>query len=653
VKDPGYKDAQAAFKKALRPPEKGESVPVEESLSAVRAFAGLADERVFKSLVKSVRVLHRAVEEARVELDEATERLEQVRGPHFREMEQYYRDHGHFPETILLTRKEALETLGKAQAEAAAVYDAWVRIREAVYRGLGTNLETLGGGRDRMWKTVVKEGAEAKDPEVRAALCHALERIPDPRAEEILLEVEEAAEESLEVTIAALTALSHRRSVPGFERIRMRLADERWGVVVAAIRGIGLYRRPEVIPALVERLRTAEGRIHADLVEALFDLTGKHVPDTYEAWASWWKTQGEEFLPRWSEDKEKRLSAIEDIGLSDPDEIDVSAELAALLPRETEPELRQEILDFLAIHRSQFARLTLIRVLEDPEKSLRIAAIRGLAHYRHLSVPEALMRRVEEADEEELMAIFQALRRLWGGADDFSVDKPDREALRRWWRLNKDRVGRHFVRLGARDVAAGKTPPKLEGRWQDRNFYGIQIRSKRVLLVVDISLSMEEPAVEGQERKKIEVAKQELTRAIRSLPEDAVFGLVVFADVPEVWRDGMMEVDPAVRKSALEWAAALTTRLATNLYDTLELCFRIGTPESDLKSVTKPDTIFLVSDGAPTVGRFTNGDTILEHVRRWNEHRRIKIHAIGVGHDHDVDFLRKLAENNGGLYVAR
>jgi hypothetical protein len=103
----------------------------------------------------------------------------------------------------------------------------------------------------------------------------------------------------------------------------------------------------------------------------------------------------------------------------------------------------------------------------------------------------------------------------------------------------------------------------------------------------------------------------------------------------------------------VDWVKELKMDPGTNVYDTLELAFQLGTPKSTLRSAESPDTIYFVSDGDPTVGKYLEPEPILEFVRRVNAHRRVKIHAIGVGFDHNVDFLRTLSEQNGGVYVAR
>ena len=67
------------------------------------------------------------------------------------------------------------------------------------------------------------------------------------------------------------------------------------------------------------------------------------------------------------------------------------------------------------------------------------------------------------------------------------------------------------------------------------------------------------------------------------------------------------------------------------------------------------DTIFLLTDGTPTNpdGTVASRDRILEATRRWNPNGAITIHTIGVGKGIDVNFLTKLATQNGGRFVQR
>jgi Mg-chelatase subunit ChlD len=92
----------------------------------------------------------------------------------------------------------------------------------------------------------------------------------------------------------------------------------------------------------------------------------------------------------------------------------------------------------------------------------------------------------------------------------------------------------------------------------------------------------------------------------------------------------------------------------TNIHDALELAFHIvGMGARDKNYEIGADTIFFLSDGIPNRGKITDPVMILEEVKRWNQLRRVKIHAVGVGSDHQAAFMKALADASGGTYVSR
>ena len=60
-------------------------------------------------------------------------------------------------------------------------------------------------------------------------------------------------------------------------------------------------------------------------------------------------------------------------------------------------------------------------------------------------------------------------------------------------------------------------------------------------------------------------------------------------------------------------------------------------------------TVFLMTDGQPTDA---SADEIVQRSRQLNR-GGVTLHTIGLGPDQDADFLRRLAEANGGTYVDR
>ena len=92
-------------------------------------------------------------------------------------------------------------------------------------------------------------------------------------------------------------------------------------------------------------------------------------------------------------------------------------------------------------------------------------------------------------------------------------------------------------------------------------------------------------------------------------------------------------------KAAVEFARRQTPRGSTNLYGGLMQAFEDPAV----------DTIYLLSDGAPSAGEVIDPDQIRRHVLRANALRKIQIHCISVGQR--SAFLKALAAENDGSYV--
>jgi hypothetical protein len=61
------------------------------------------------------------------------------------------------------------------------------------------------------------------------------------------------------------------------------------------------------------------------------------------------------------------------------------------------------------------------------------------------------------------------------------------------------------------------------------------------------------------------------------------------------------------------------------------------------------DTIFVLSDGEPSVGDVLDPFEIRAHVKRWNKDREIVINSIAVGGSFQI--LEWIAEDSGGTHV--
>ena len=171
----------------------------------------------------------------------------------------------------------------------------------------------------------------------------------------------------------------------------------------------------------------------------------------------------------------------------------------------------------------------------------------------------------------------------------------------------------------------------------------------------------------GPQDRRIDRLKRELYRALDGLTPTKRFNLLGFANQLFRFTDTQVRATPKNVQEAKTWIAGLGLQFQTNIYDALDLAFySAGRGSRDRYYPLNVDTIFFLSDGAPTRPRRTtkgrgkglgqdNPDEILSAVRRWNPLRRLRIHTIGLGirGAKANGFLRRLAFQNGGTYVRR
>jgi hypothetical protein len=199
-----------------------------------------------------------------------------------------------------------------------------------------------------------------------------------------------------------------------------------------------------------------------------------------------------------------------------------------------------------------------------------------------------------------------------------------------WWQKHK--VGfalphPQLVQAGAAS-SAGNTV----------SYHDIPIVSTHLAFVVDRSGSMKEMIGTDKKFTRLDAAKDQLVRVLEALPATTFVNLIVYeTGVQPLW-DALRKANDENRKELLESARKIALGGGTNIFEALEAAFRDE----------HVDTIYLLTDGQPSVGRLTNPEDILDEVRRWNRQRQIVIHCIGLGIDSDL--LKRLAAESGGVY---
>ena len=302
---------------------------------------------------------------------------------------------------------------------------------------------------------------------------------------------------------------------------------------------------------------------------------------------------------------------------------------------------------------------TLLPFLEDRRWQVRVATLEGLSFLRDARVVEALIERLGSEDGVLQRHYYTALARLLSKTDI----APTPEAVRSYWKANqKALTERWAARAAGVPIEDDLLPVEIKGDAGSTSFYGIKTYSKHIIFVIDISGSMGEHGGKNEQgHHRIDVVKRELKNAIRSLNViesdergEASFNLVAYEATVKTYKSGKMI--PATKKNkekAFAWIDSLKAFGATNIYDAIEQAFSIISSKETKNLKKGADTIFLMTDGQPNRGKVTDPHLIRQEVGKLNRTRKITIHTIGVGKDHNKNFLSKLAAENNGEYLAR
>lgn len=300
-----------------------------------------------------------------------------------------------------------------------------------------------------------------------------------------------------------------------------------------------------------------------------------------------------------------------------------------------------------------------------------MALVRLLDDFRSLETVPALVAVLERfrAHPEEIksgklsgLLLYQAHELLVGmtGAV-FAADQP--EKWREFWEKEKDRIEvtkkRDPVASGGGTVVAG-------------NFCGIPVQGTRVVFIVDLSRSMTWPMDEvdaaGKKKRsvRIDFAKRELHRAIDAISPNAQFGLVTFNGNPkcEVWKKELVPANEKNRESFKKYVDDFRPDGGTNLWSGLEEALKIKSLVYGNRYTSNIDELFILSDGAPSVGDVTDPVEILRLVQECNKFSNVRINTIFISSATPEEFrrqeprmsitpqelMRRMAEQNGGKF---
>ncbi|MFM1871332.1 MAG: hypothetical protein RL398_754 [Planctomycetota bacterium] len=232
------------------------------------------------------------------------------------------------------------------------------------------------------------------------------------------------------------------------------------------------------------------------------------------------------------------------------------------------------------------------------------------------------------------------------------ADQPDK--WRELWEREKESI----------DVTA-KHAPKAAPSTVASGFCGIPVQGNRVLFILDLSGSMNFKMPDGS-TTRLDYAQKQLEAAMKSISENSSFNLVTFNGNPKakVWSKDMVQATEKNREKFLKFVAGLRADGGTNLWSGFEQGLKVKSLVHGERYDTNVDEVFILSDGAPSVGDIIDPIEILRLVRDANRWAGMRVNTIFITSTDPAEaqpmpwmtispteLMRRLASENGGKFI--
>ncbi len=447
------------------------------------------------------------------------------------------------------------------------------------------------------------------------------------------------------------------------------------------IETIGILKIEAARPHLEALLQHASSRVQAMSLEALALLGSEASAQSIERYLRTPTTKVREKFDR------RRLEQL--VGDSTPEAMALAKRTFAA----DDPVLRFVALRALGRSRREEAVGTMVSALGHWKQDIRREASRLLASTRRIEAIDALIDFLRERYHVRQLIDARRLLHLHTGKDFGERG----ELWQRWWKQakaefrfqsdlpatadeNTKRHGRTRVR-----PEVSEAPPKSYGQ-----YFGIELLSDRAIFLIDVSNSMlrtmpyfrrqredaeapkrksplrPPPRVREGVKRRVDVAKAELSRLLRGAPDSLRANVLWFNASFGQWRSQPTRLAGEERRAALEFVGSLQNRAGTHILEPLIYVLRhtdIEQPHGLIDSGgpspwderSSSLNLFLLTDGL-NGGRRDHGldsprtRRFLGAVEAANNRRILpaRIHTISVGRASEL--LRLLAERSGGEY---
>lgn len=283
---------------------------------------------------------------------------------------------------------------------------------------------------------------------------------------------------------------------------------------------------------------------------------------------------------------------------------------------------------------------------QDGDPVVRRVAYRLLARVGTVPAMDVLVERTSVEEGIPAVELARYLYNVTGEAYGLNAT-----AWREWWAAQRE--GWRSRPDEAVEVADVDRQPYSR-------YFGLELKSARILFVLDRSGSMSFPigyrdgmalsAALGKD-SKMDVAVRELSGAIKALDERVSFNVVAFGTGLESFQRRPVRATRENREKAAKWVARLVPDGQTNLAGSLLAAFENTRPGPGVPDESVADTLVVLTDGAPNCGPIAYENDTLAELRRLNQDGWVAIHAIFLGIDGDEAFMKSLASEHGGKFI--
>ena len=606
-----------------------------ERVAALDALIGLGDADGVMILVKRFASASQGAADARRDLDESTLLVERRR-VQLAELELAAERKSSMKPAVseMKTKIQDLEAKIEKATAKLAIDEPWTA---ALRKGTATLVAAQASGKRNgvvkaLWKSIDK----SDDASTRIACAKVLSDIGTKDTAKRLAGI---ALDALDERVKMMKALPELEAdVHNWERKIQEEADKLGGNSQGTM---AAYQQVQGEAAALRMRTYRQKQLAAEfLVAAATGLSNEPEAEQGKAIAA---------LLKLTQKSPHRLRIVDVLVSSTVEEARVG--LLAMLERETEPLLQVSILDGLAAAGDKrIVPWILSAGLSDASWHVRSRSMAATGVLRPTGCVEPLLASMKVEEGRLRQDAEEALKLLT--AKDFNGNLVLWE---RWWGDNKD----GFV---VSDAAAKSDEEKaLEGIGM--SFFGLRSESEKVLFVLDASGSMNEPmqsyAGGGKAGEtRLTVAKRELLKALTGVKNGGTVNIVVYAADVWTWSEEPVVLDAETRADAQVFIEEIVANGGTNIWGCMEKGLEMAGGEKGKKGAAKwvepsYDTLFLLTDGQPSIGVSLDREEILDMVSEKNEPLGIVINTIGLSADQDAVLMRRLAEENDGAYAAR